>query len=137
MHQLTIQQLLDDLRRQQLADAAQQRPARRLLALRRATHRAGRAERRMHRAVREAQRLRAQLEALEHSRTVITLPPAAVGNVSPATIPARPDCSSDMHRPRLARTPAIAAYRANWYVPPADFEPLSEVRVQPIWLFAL
>jgi hypothetical protein len=95
MHQLTIQQLLDDLRRQQLADAAQQRPARRLLALRRATHRAGRAERRMHRAVREAQRLRAQLEALEHSRAVITLPPAAVGNVSPATIPARPDCSSD------------------------------------------
>ena len=82
MHQLTTQQLVDDLRRQQLADAAQQRPARRLLALRRATHRAGRAERRMHRAVREAQRLRAQLEALEHSRTVITLPPAAVGTLA-------------------------------------------------------
>jgi hypothetical protein len=86
MHQLTTQQLVDDLRRQQLAHAAQQRPARRLLALRRATHRADRAERRMHRAAREAQRLRAQLEALEHSRAVITPPPAAGGNVSPATI---------------------------------------------------
>jgi hypothetical protein len=76
MHQLTTQQLADDLRREQLAGAGQQRPARRLLALRRATRRADRAEGRMHRAVRQAQRLRAQLEkALEHSRTVITPPP--------------------------------------------------------------
>jgi hypothetical protein len=63
MHQLATQQLADDRRRQQLADAAQQRPAQRLLALRRATRRAERAERRMHRAARQAQRLRAQLEA--------------------------------------------------------------------------
>ncbi len=63
MHQLTIQQLADDRRRQQLTDAAQQRPAQRLLALRRATRRTERAERRIRRAVRQAHRLRAQLEA--------------------------------------------------------------------------
>ena len=62
MHQLTIQQFADDRRRQQLTDAAQQRPAQRLLALRRATRRTERAERRIRRAVRQAQRLRAQLE---------------------------------------------------------------------------
>jgi len=63
MHQLTAQQLADDLRRQQLAAVAQQRPAQRLLALRRATRRAERAERRMRRAMSQAQRLRAQLES--------------------------------------------------------------------------
>jgi|HubBroStandDraft_1064217.scaffolds.fasta_scaffold180106_3 hypothetical protein len=61
MHQLT--QLSDDVHRQRLAYAEQQRPAQRLLALRRATRRAERAERRMRRAVREARRLRAQLGA--------------------------------------------------------------------------
>jgi hypothetical protein len=61
MHQLT--QLTDDLHFQRLADAAQQRPRRRLLALRRATRRAERAERRLRRAQRQAQLLRAQLEA--------------------------------------------------------------------------
>jgi hypothetical protein len=63
MHQLTTEQLADDLRRQRLACATQQRPARRLLSLRRVTRRADRAERRMRRAMRQAQRLRAQLEA--------------------------------------------------------------------------
>lgn len=62
MHQLT-QQLVDDLRRQQFAHAEQQRPAQRLLALRRATRRAERAEQRMHRAIRQARKLRAQLNA--------------------------------------------------------------------------
>jgi hypothetical protein len=63
MHALTAHQLADDLHCQRLADAAQQRPAQRVLALRRVTRRAERAERRMRRAVRHAQRLRAQLEA--------------------------------------------------------------------------
>jgi hypothetical protein len=57
MHQFTAQQLADDLRRQQRADATQHRPGQRLLALRRATRRAERAERRMRRAMRRAQRL--------------------------------------------------------------------------------
>lgn len=61
MHQLT--QLADDRHLQRLADAAQQRPARRLLALRRATRRAERAERRLRRAQRQARRLRTELEA--------------------------------------------------------------------------
>jgi hypothetical protein len=55
-------QLADDLYRQRLAYSAQQRPARRLLALRRATRRAERAEWRMRRAERRARRLRARLE---------------------------------------------------------------------------
>jgi hypothetical protein len=63
MNTLTTQQLADDLRRQRLTDAARQRPAQCLLALGRATRRAERAERRMRRAVRQAHRLRAQLEA--------------------------------------------------------------------------
>jgi hypothetical protein len=63
MHQLTTQQLADDRRRQQLADAAQQRPAQHLLAVRRAARGTERAERRLRRALRRVQRLRAQLEA--------------------------------------------------------------------------
>ena len=61
MYQLT--QLADDHHRQQLADAEAQRPARRTLALARATRRAERAERRLRRAARQARRLRAQLQA--------------------------------------------------------------------------
>ena len=61
MYQLT--QLAADRHRQRLADAAKQRPARRALALARATRRAERAERRLRRAARQAQRLRAQLHA--------------------------------------------------------------------------
>jgi hypothetical protein len=71
MHQLT--QLADSLHRQRLADAAQQRPAERLLALARATRRAERAEqrarraeraeRRARRAERQARRLRTRLGA--------------------------------------------------------------------------
>ena len=62
MNRLT-QQLADELYRQRLAGAAQQRPAQRLLALCRVTRRAERAERRMRRAMRQARRLRARLEA--------------------------------------------------------------------------
>ena len=58
MHQLT--QLASEVHRQQLAHAAQQRPAQRLPALHRATRRAERARRRMHAADRQARRLRAQ-----------------------------------------------------------------------------
>jgi hypothetical protein len=58
MHQLT--QLGHDRHRDRLAYADQQRPAERLLALRRATRRAERAERQMRRAARQARRLRAQ-----------------------------------------------------------------------------
>ena len=61
MYQLT--QLARDQHRQRLADAAQQRPAQRVLALARATRRAERAERRLRRAARQARRLRAQLQA--------------------------------------------------------------------------
>jgi hypothetical protein len=61
MHQLT--QLADDLYRQRLAHAAQQRPAQHLHALLRANRRAKSAERRMRRAMRQARRLRNQLEA--------------------------------------------------------------------------
>jgi hypothetical protein len=61
MHQLT--QLSNDVHRQRLAYAEQQRPAQRLLAFRRATRRAQRAERRVRRASGEAQRLRAHLGA--------------------------------------------------------------------------
>jgi hypothetical protein len=60
MHQLT--QLGHDHHRQLLADAGQQRPAERLLALARATRHAGRAGR-MRRAERQARRLRAQIDA--------------------------------------------------------------------------
>ena len=59
MHQLTIHQLADELRRQQLAAAQRQRPARRLLALRRTTRRV---KRRMRRAARQAHQLRARRE---------------------------------------------------------------------------
>jgi hypothetical protein len=61
MHQLT--HLADSLHRQRLADAEQQRPAERLLALARATRRAERAERRARRAERQARRLRTRLGA--------------------------------------------------------------------------
>jgi hypothetical protein len=61
MDQLT--QLAHDRNREQLAHAEAQRPARRLLALARATRRAERAERRLRRAARHARRLRAQLQA--------------------------------------------------------------------------
>jgi len=58
MYQLT--QLADDLHHQRLAYAGQQRPAARLLALGRATGRAGRAGRRMRRAQLEVQVTHAQ-----------------------------------------------------------------------------
>jgi hypothetical protein len=58
MDQLT--QLAGDHRRQLLADAEQQHPAHRLVALARATRRA---ERRQRRAARQARRLRARLQA--------------------------------------------------------------------------
>jgi hypothetical protein len=58
MYQLT--QLANDVYRQRLAHAEQQRPAQRLLALRRAERRAERAERRMRRAERQVRRLRTQ-----------------------------------------------------------------------------
>jgi hypothetical protein len=61
MYQLT--QLASDMYRERLAYAEQQRPAQRLLALRRATRRAERAERRMRRAERQIRRLRTQPEA--------------------------------------------------------------------------
>jgi hypothetical protein len=61
MHQLTL--LGYDHHRQRLADADQQRSAERLLALARATRRAGRAGRRVRRAERQARRLRAQVDA--------------------------------------------------------------------------
>jgi hypothetical protein len=61
MHQLT--QLANDHHRQRLVHADQQRPAKRLIALARATRRADRAGRRMRRAEYQARRLRAQLEA--------------------------------------------------------------------------
>jgi hypothetical protein len=61
MYQLT--QLASDRHRQRLADAEQHRPAKRVLALARATRRAERAERQMRRAGRQVRRLRAQLQA--------------------------------------------------------------------------
>jgi hypothetical protein len=61
MYQLT--QLASEVHHQRLARADYQRPAEGLLALARVTRRAQRAERRMHRAVRQARRLRAQLDA--------------------------------------------------------------------------
>lgn len=61
MHQIT--QLTNDVHRQRLAQAAQQRPAQRLLALRRATRHAERAEQRMRRADRQVRRLRAECGA--------------------------------------------------------------------------
>ena len=63
VHQLTIQQLADDQRCQQLAAAERQRPARHLLVLRRTTRRAKRDEWRMRRAARQAQQLRTRREA--------------------------------------------------------------------------
>ena len=61
MHQLT--QLGHDLYRQRLAAAEAQRPARRALALARATPRGERAEGRLRRAARQARRLCAPLGA--------------------------------------------------------------------------
>jgi hypothetical protein len=61
MRQLT--QLASEVHRQQLAHAAEQRPAQRLLALQRATRRAERARQRLRRADGQARRLRAQLGA--------------------------------------------------------------------------
>jgi hypothetical protein len=61
MHQLT--QLGNDIYRERLARAAEQRPVERLRALHRATRRAERAERRLRRADRQARRLRTQLGA--------------------------------------------------------------------------
>jgi DNA-binding PadR family transcriptional regulator len=58
MYQLT--QLGSVLYQERLEQAEQQRPAQRLLALRRATRRAERAERRMRRADRRVRRLRTQ-----------------------------------------------------------------------------
>lgn len=58
MYQLT--QLGSVVYRERLEHAEQQRPVRRLLALRRATRRAERAERRMRRAERRVRRLRTQ-----------------------------------------------------------------------------
>jgi hypothetical protein len=55
-------QLASERRRELLAQAEQQRRARKLAALARASRRAERAERRMRRAVRKALRLRAGLE---------------------------------------------------------------------------
>jgi len=57
MYQLT--QLGSVIYQERLASVEQQRPAERVLAMRRATRRAERAERRMHRAERQVQRLRA------------------------------------------------------------------------------
>jgi hypothetical protein len=63
MHQVITYQFADYLYRQQLANAEQHHLARRQLAYRRATRAAQRAEHRMRRAIRQAQWLRAQLEA--------------------------------------------------------------------------
>jgi hypothetical protein len=57
MYQLT--QLANDVYRERLAHAEQQRPAERVIALRRATRRAERAGQRMRRAERQVRRLRA------------------------------------------------------------------------------
>jgi hypothetical protein len=56
-----LAQLAGERRRDMLAEAKRQRPARLQLAFLRATRRADRAERRMHRAYRAAARLRAEL----------------------------------------------------------------------------
>jgi hypothetical protein len=58
MYQLT--QLGSDMYRERLAQAEEQRPVQRLLALRRAERRAERAHRRMRRAERQIRRLRTQ-----------------------------------------------------------------------------
>jgi hypothetical protein len=55
----SLHQLSDELHRERLAYAAQQRPARRLVAYRNA---ARRAERRLRTAARQAMRLRVELE---------------------------------------------------------------------------
>jgi len=61
MDQLT--QLAGERDRQRLTYAEAQRPARRVLALARATRRAQRAEQRARRAARQARRLRTRLQA--------------------------------------------------------------------------
>ena len=62
MHPHVLGQLAGERRREMLAQAEQQRRARQLVALARASGRAERAERRMRRAVRKALRLRAGLK---------------------------------------------------------------------------
>jgi hypothetical protein len=59
MYQIT--QFANDVYRQRLAGAEQERPAQRMLALRRAERRAERAAQRMHRAEGQARRLRTLL----------------------------------------------------------------------------
>ena len=63
MHPEILSQLASERRRDMLADAGQQRLARQLVAFRRASRRADRAERHMRRAARRALRLRAELES--------------------------------------------------------------------------
>lgn len=62
MHPYVAGQLARERRSDMVAQAQQQRQARHLVALARASRRAGRAERRMRQAVRKALRLRAALE---------------------------------------------------------------------------
>ena len=62
MHPYVASQLARERHRDMLAQAQQQRRARQLIALARASRRAERAERRMRQAVRKALRLRAALE---------------------------------------------------------------------------
>jgi hypothetical protein len=62
MHPRVARQVVDDRRRDMLAQVQQQRRARQFVALARAARRAERAERRIRRAIRKALRLRAGLE---------------------------------------------------------------------------
>jgi hypothetical protein len=62
LHPHVASQLASERRREMLAQGEQQRRARQLVALARASRRAERTERRMRRAVRKALRLRAGLE---------------------------------------------------------------------------
>jgi hypothetical protein len=62
VHPYFSSQLASERRREMLAQAEQQRLARRLVILARASRRAERAERRMRRAMRRAVRLRSELE---------------------------------------------------------------------------
>lgn len=62
MHPYLTGQLAADRRREMLAQAEQQRQARRLITVARASRLAERAERGMRRATRKALRLRAELE---------------------------------------------------------------------------
>ncbi len=62
MHSDLASQLARERQRDMLAQAEQQRPARLVVALARASRRAERAERRMRAAIRKALRLRSELE---------------------------------------------------------------------------